>query len=309
LLAIAHDAVSHGNNDRAAVLKIAKEIASMHDVAIPRYECSVEYSDHCLSDYLQRGSRYDSDDDCGTVLLHASPRKNGSSLDDLLADLQDDFASDYSDDPTPDWAQIEQAIRAYYRPDAIFLPTDEDGNDHECTEACEACTCERTRREERCAHCRCPIEGTQDSDQPYVYVGIGYSVSDAYSEAKQAFLLGNREFICEDAWQDNPENPGESVHPDLAESDLSEDWIEAMNNNGASDYFDHEIGRLYASHVLDGIDYRRMGQAFAASRMGHGWGLWDIGATLGDELHKACKPYGNSQLMCDEEGDPLDLHS
>lgn len=55
--------------------------------------------------------------------------------------------------------------------------------------------------------------------------------------------------------------------------------------------------------LLEGCDLETVGHDFMLTRNGHGAGFWDGDYEHGDELTKACKPYGETSMYVDAKGE------
>lgn len=107
----------------------------------------------------------------------------------------------------------------------------------------------------------------------------------------KAFLSAYTECLVWSEAEDNGENfdnrDGEFSHPALTaiESDCR-------------DFYDS-----YDSTWQSALSDAQAGHDFCLTRNGHGTGFWDRGlGALGEELSKACKPYGTQNLYRGDDG-------
>ena len=100
---------------------------------------------------------------------------------------------------------------------------------------------------------------------------------------------------------DQSEIDWESQTPNL--QDLNYD-IESFSKE-ALEKAVQECADFYEANeeLLEGCDLETVGHDFMLTRNGHGAGFWDGDYEHGDELTKACKPYGGTYMYVDANGE------
>lgn len=96
---------------------------------------------------------------------------------------------------------------------------------------------------------------------------------------------------------DTNEN-GDHINLDSVDAEIAPETLVTMREELTAFVPDEETAAL-----LDGLEPEQIGHDFWLTRNHHGAGFWDRGlGARGDELTKACQPYGTADLYIGDDG-------